>query len=299
MKELTMTVAPIIDWGNGFYIELDKGRWPTEGLRVAIAAGSGSGKSYLTMVMLEELAGLGIPFLVIDPEGEYKALKKLAGADIVLVSEAGGDIPLTYPRPEWVDATIKAVERGAGVVVDFDDWDEADMRTAYLWLVEELWRVQNKHRKAGTLRAMVLVIEEAAIFAPQKWQNDMPSLLATVKVARRGRKRGINTIFITQRPYALEKDVLAEANLQIVGYLKLKEDFEKVEAFLQVGGARVKHADLLTLQKGHFYAALGPKVLRFPPVRTRRTPDLAATPVLRYRPQRSFAELSQPAERGE
>jgi hypothetical protein len=70
-----------------------------------------------------------------------------------------------------------------------------------------------------------------------------------------------------------------------------------VESLLQVGGKRVTHADLLALKTGEFYAALGPKVLRFPKVRARRTPDLAATPALRYRQRRSFVELSEPVER--
>ena len=69
---------------------------------------------------------------------------------------------------------------------------------AYLWLTEHLWNTQDRRRENGTVTAMFLVVEEAAIFAPQKWQSDLPSLLMTVKIARRGRKRGINTVFINR-----------------------------------------------------------------------------------------------------
>lgn len=296
MGEFMMTVAPIIDFGNGFYIDLSSGPWPTQGLRIAIAAGSGSGKSHLTAVILEELAGLGIPFLVIDPEGEYRGLKQLDGAKILTVKEKNGDICLSYPNPEWVDETIRALIGGAGVIADLSTLGDDDQRVAYLWLLEHLWNVQRARREREQLEAVFIIVEEATIFAPQKWQSDAPSLLMTVKIAKRGRKIGINSIFVTQRPGDLEKDVLSQSNLQIVGYLRLERDFKAVESLLQVGGTSIKHRDLLGLKTGEFFAAFGPKVVRFPPCRKRRTPDYAATPPLQYR-QRTFIELSQPAER--
>ena len=70
---LKMTVAPIIDFGNNFRINLANERWQSQGFRLAVAGSSGSGKSYLVSVLLEEIHGLGIPFLVI-------ALRTLAGS---------------------------------------------------------------------------------------------------------------------------------------------------------------------------------------------------------------------------
>lgn len=99
-------------------------------------------------------------------------------------------------------------------------------------------------------------------------------------------------------------DFMAVHNFHVVFILSLERDFKAVESLLQVGGKRVTHADLLALKTGEFYAALGPKVLKFPKVRARRTPDLAATPAIRFRrfdklntQQRSFVELSEPVER--
>ena len=44
--------------------------------RTAVMGMSGSGKSYLIGVLCEELCKADLPFIIIDPEGEYKSLKE-------------------------------------------------------------------------------------------------------------------------------------------------------------------------------------------------------------------------------
>jgi AAA+ ATPase superfamily predicted ATPase len=60
----------------GVNCQIDLSKYEEEGLRIFITGQSGSGKSYLAKIILEELANLKIPIVIIDPEGEYTAFKE-------------------------------------------------------------------------------------------------------------------------------------------------------------------------------------------------------------------------------
>lgn len=250
---LSLQVAPIIDFGNQFRINLANERWQTQGFRLAVAGSSGSGKSYLTSILVEELNSIGVPFLIIDPDGEYKSLRHLDG--VFVASLTDGDIPLDYRRGMWIKTVLEKIADSYGVVVDISDLPTDEQRLAYVGLLGQLWSNQRAARKEGQHQAMVLIIEEAHIFAPQKRQSDVQSLEITVTLARRGRKHGINTVFVSQRPGDLEKDVLGQSNVRIIMRLDLEHDFEAVRTLLP---KEIKHRDVLGLQTGQFFLRIGP-----------------------------------------
>jgi hypothetical protein len=309
---------PVIDFGNGLTLDLSAEPWASQGCRWAIAANSGGGKSHLSVVALEELHNLGLPFLVIDPKiGEYRALAQLPG---VIVAGQAGHIGVNWESP-WMDRVIDYLMKGAGVVVNLGGMFISDQRNLYTQLLTQLWRRQEA-LPDGQRQPIFVVIDEAEMFAPQKRQNDPEALEITNQYARRGRSFGLNLIFITQRPSDLEKDVLSQCNLRIVGYLQLERDFDAVRSELNIGqqadsgrgrsnGAyvppgmgprpvqvkeRIEHRNLLSLKTGEFYAVFGGKVWKLPPCRKRRTPDLAKTPkiVVRQRPLFEMDNASYP-----
>lgn len=283
---IEMAVAPIIDFGNGFRINLANERWQTQGFRLAVAGSSGSGKSYLTSILIEELNGIGIPFLVVDPDGEYQSLCQIPG--IKLAAPKGGDIALNWPNGGWITHCLKALDQGQGVIVDISDLGTDDQRWAYTQLLQRLWDNQRGRRSKGQHRAMVLIIEEAHLFAPQKRAGEAAqSLEITVTIARRGRKHGLNTVFVSQRPGDLEKDVLGQSNIRIIMRLDLEHDFEAVKTLLPKG---IKHETVLSLMTGEFFLRIGPDFHRVSRVRARLVPDLGQTPVLVYRQREMFTE---------
>lgn len=283
---IEMTVAPIIDFGNGFKINLANERWQTQGFRLAVAGSSGSGKSYLTTILIEELTTIGVPFLVVDPDGEYKSLRQLPG--IVLAAPGDGDINLNWPNVGWIAKCLNHIEQGNGVIVDISDLATDDQRWAYTRLLQGLWDAQRKKRSAGEHEAMVLIVEEAHLFAPQKRAGEATqSLEITVTIARRGRKHGINTVFVSQRPGDLEKDVLGQSNVRIIMRLDLEHDFDAVKTLLPKG---IKHEALLSLVTGEFFLRIGPDFHRASRVRARHVPDLGQTPALLFRQRSLFEE---------
>jgi hypothetical protein len=306
---------PVINFGNGLEIDLSTEPWLSQGCRWAIAANSGGGKSHLTVVVLEELHGLGLPFLVIDPKnGEYRGLAELPG---VIVAGRDGHFKVSW-EIGWMDQVIDYLMRGAGVVVNLAGIFLSDQRNIYTRLLSQLWRRQEALAD-DRRQPIFIVIDEAEMFAPQKRQNDPEALEITNQFARRGRSFGLNLIFITQRPSDLEKDVLSQCNFRIVGFLQLERDFEAVRSELNIGQQadgtrgrangrtyvppgmgprpvqvkeRIKHRHLLGLKTGEFYAVFGGKVWKLPPCRARRTPDLAKTPKIEVR-QRPLFEMDK------
>lgn len=282
---LEMITTPIIDFGNGFTINLSRERWQTQCFRAAIAASSGGGKSHLTAVLCEELAGLGIPFLAIDPDEEYTSLNQLS--NVLVAAFEDGDIALSQTRGKWIDEVLQQIDQGNSVVIDLGPLagQKSEQRLVYASLLRKLWDAQQVKRKAGDVSPLFLVIEEAHVFAPQKRQSDPEALEITVDIAQRGRKYGINSVFVTQRPSALEKDILSQANLRFIGKLEMDNDFEAVKSLLPKG---TKHEQLLSLNTGEFFLRIGPDFHKLQPVRARKTKDLARTPALAYRQRAMF-----------
>jgi hypothetical protein len=301
--------SPVIDFGNGLEIDLSAEPWATQGCRWTIAANSGGGKSHLTVVVLEELHAIGQPFLVIDPKvGEYRGLAELPG---VIVAGRDGHLHVSW-ETKWMPQVIDYLMRGAGVVVNLAGLMLNEQRNIYTDLLTQLWRRQTEQEQP---RPLFVVIDEAEMFAPQKRQQDVAALEITNQYARRGRSFGLNLVFITQRPSDLEKDVLSQCNLRIVGFLQLERDFEAVRSELNIGQQaaggrgngyvppgmgprpvqvkeRIEHRHLLGLKTGEFYAVFGGKVWKLPPCRKRLTPDLAKTPRVEVR-QRPLFEMDQ------
>jgi len=304
-------MTPIIDLGNGLRLDLSAEPWRSQGCRWAVAANSGGGKSHLVAVMIEELHAIGQPFLVLDPKiGEYRGLAKLPG---VLVAGKEGHLNIDF-NSLWQRRAVEYLMRGAGVVVNLAGGFLSDQRVIYTELLTQLWR-QQESLAAEQRQPIFIIIDEAEMFAPQKRQQDIPALEITNQYARRGRSFGLNVIFITQRPGDLEKDVLSQCNLRLIGYLQLERDFQAVESELNIGQQlvkgkrvpppprglgiqpvrvteRVQHQHILSLKTGEFYAVYNGKVLKLPPCRQRYTPDLAQTPAIKVL-QRPLFEMDR------
>lgn len=298
-------MQPLIDFGNGLILDLGLEPWRSQGVRWALAANSGAGKSTLAVVLLEELHRIGQPFLVIDPKiGEYRGLAELPG---VIVAGRDGHVKIGWSS-DWINPVLDYLMRGAGVIVNMAGTMLSDQRVIYTDLLNRLWHRQTTLADPAPI---FVIIDEAEMFAPQKRQQDVPALEITNQYARRGRSFGLNTIFITQRPGDLEKDVLSQCNLRFIGYLQLERDFEAVRSELNIGQQaergrngtylppglgpqpvrvkeRIEHRHLLGLKTGEFYATYGGGVWKLPPCRQRRTPDLAKTPAIEYRQRPLF-----------
>jgi hydroxymethylpyrimidine pyrophosphatase-like HAD family hydrolase len=95
---------------------------PASQLNVAVYGGSGSGKSYLAGLMLEQLVQLGYSLVIFDPEGDHRGLGKLHGVFVT----GGQEDRLADPA----DVVRLLCNSYSSVVVDVSHLD-ADGQASY------------------------------------------------------------------------------------------------------------------------------------------------------------------------
>lgn len=288
----------IVNLGDGFSIDLASRRWQEQGFRCFITGMSGSGKTNLVALWMEEAHRIGLQFVAIDPSGDYASLATLGG---VAVCGGRGPIRLDYPEVSWLDAVMEAVKGGASMVVELDVDERgrrrntADRRVIFTWFMDKFLTYQMATRKP-----ILLVIEEAHIFAPQKTHGgqDVAAWDVFKEAAKMGRRSGILLMMASQRPRDLEADIATQCNLTFIGHIEHNLDFQQVKDFLYVptrngkrqpppprgmrGNTLVTESpglvDIIDLKAGEFYVRQG-KLHKFMVYR-RKTKHLGATPAL-------------------
>jgi Helicase HerA, central domain len=220
------------------------------GERDAILASSGMGKSYLTGVLMEETLENGIPICLIDPEGEHFTLAEKYPCLIV-----GGQHAQVPFDPDAVDLYTEAmVSAGLSTIFDLSDYIDAEQQEYYAVIVDSLFRVEQKYR-----RKIRLIVEEAQIYAPQgglgagakKKLKGADSLTVSQRIAKRGRKRAIDSLWATQRPASLSKDILSQCNRFWFGGITSELDYKAIRPFLNEAG--ISFNEIKSLQPGQFY----------------------------------------------
>ncbi len=161
---------------------------------VAVLGIRGSGKSNTAKVLVEELVKEGVPVTVVDPDGEYvDEVIALGGTVVDSFSKDPTDLALFHQRSKAI------------VDVDVSEWSEESFAFLAKYL-DSLWQIA----KAYPLDRQV-VVEEAHEFVPQGKRTDLSE--AIVRIALRGRKRGLGMVFVSQRSAKVDKDALTESEL--------------------------------------------------------------------------------------
>ena len=197
---------------------------------------SGSGKSYLVGVIVEELCKLGLPFMVIDTEGEYASIKSKFNA--IWVSEANPAADIT--SSERLGAILsESMKYGIPIIYDLSDTMDKDASVQSA--LSELYSMEE-----GAKRPFLVIIEEADKFAPQIVRQ-RKNMIEEISV--RGRKRGIGLLVATQRPANISKNVLAQCSYGFIGKLSIENDVQAIRILF----SRQDQLDMLPrLQTGSF-----------------------------------------------
>lgn len=213
--------------------------------RLLIQANSGGGKSWLLRVLAEKVFGK-VPVFIIDPEGEFATLREKY--DYVLVGK-GGETPADTRSAALVARRL--LELRASAVCDLFEMRPADRHRWVRLFVEamidapkELWR------------DVMVVVDEAHIFCPEKGAGESEADDAVISLATRGRKRGFCAVLATQRLGKLRKDAAAEMQNVLIGQTFLDIDQERACDALAVPRAERSafRSTLKTLEPGAFYA---------------------------------------------
>ncbi|MFC3958117.1 helicase HerA domain-containing protein [Halovivax cerinus] len=165
---------------------------------------SGSGKSNTASVVAEELLDRGLGLLIIDTDGEYAALKEryellqVGGDDQCDREITAEDAPLIADL---------ALEENVPIILDVSGYmDEEVAEDVIHAVVRELFVAEKQHQKP-----FLLFVEEAHEFIPERGGGDDVHKML-VRIAKRGRKRGLGIVAMSQRPAAVAKDYITQCD---------------------------------------------------------------------------------------
>jgi predicted transcriptional regulator len=254
--------------------------------RISILGRTGSGKSYSAGVLVEEVLKAHQQVAILDPKGDWWGLRasadgKTEGLPITIMGGEHGDVPLEPTAGALVADVI--VSEGISVVIDMSLFESkaAEVRFAEAFL-DRLYR---KNRKP-----ILLVIDEADIFAPQRPERNETTMLNRMEtICRRGRSKGVGVVLVSQRSASIHKGCLSQTELMIAHQTTAPQDKKALEGWVVAHGDDEQHAAFMKaipkLEKG-VAIAWSPSWLNLfkqTKVRLKETYDSSRTPTVGMR----------------
>ncbi|MFQ6076037.1 MAG: helicase HerA domain-containing protein [Candidatus Bathyarchaeia archaeon] len=179
----------------------------------------GSGKSYTSGVVAEELSKIGIPYIIIDLMGEYYSLRERFPVLIVaLGSPKYADVRNVSPEKADVIAE-NAVKSGVSLILDLKFGTMLDRFAFLARFLEALYHTEEKLK-----RPLVLIMDEAHRITPEKGVIKLKEVKRfqskveywVYELGATGRHYGVGFIVIARRVAEISKMTLTQAELKIV-----------------------------------------------------------------------------------
>lgn len=177
---------------------------------------SGSGKSFLTRNLIEELYAKKLGnILVIDPEGEYLSLRKLFDFVILGLNKENCDIIITEENATKL--AVEMLKNKINVIIDVsytDDNNRQEIVSNYINSV-----IDNSSLMICASAPLQIIVEEISRFARRGINtiSNMKCIASLKRLAQFGRLREISTFCNAQRVNQLPIDIRTEYNNMIIG----------------------------------------------------------------------------------
>ncbi|MEW5876067.1 MAG: helicase HerA-like domain-containing protein, partial [Candidatus Zixiibacteriota bacterium] len=273
-------MKPLTIGRNGFALPLD-----AVTTTIGVLGIRGSGKTHTASVITEELLGAGLQVIILDPLDCWFGLRTSAdgkgpGYAVTVLGGEHADIPLESSSGQIV--ADFAVEHGASLVLSLRHFSKTGQRQFVAEFCERLYRLKGK---SANQRPLHVVIDEADEVAPQRLGKGSERCFGAVDtLVRRGRSSGIGVTMISQRPAAVNKDILTQIELLIAHRIISPQDRKAIESWIEahpVGDTADKAAkSLASLDKGEcwVWSPSWLDVFKRITIRQRKTFDSSATP---------------------
>ena len=257
-------------------------------MTAAILAKKTSGKTYLAMVMTEELmaaVAMQVPVVVLDPMGVWYGLRATADGmpstfKFLIAGGSHGDFTISSKDGAAVADVVNAV-RPVSVVVDMSDLAPFEQHELVADFGERFF--------ATAVRSPLhMIVDEADEFAPQRLnkgsRHHKRCLDAMDRLVRRGRNKGIGMTMITQRSAVISKNLLSQVDCLWLLCMVAPNDLRAVDDWLSNRVTPSQRSECMSqisrLLPGTAYftqSGLHPKFRRFR-VRRKKTYDSSRTP---------------------
>jgi hypothetical protein len=249
--------------------------------KLAFLARSGAGKTYAAGKLVEELVAAKQQVVVVDPVGVWWGLRlaadgKKPGIPIYVFGGQHQDVPLEPTGGKLVAELI--VKHGMSVVLDVSPLTGGEQRRFVTDFAVTLLQEKKRHRSP-----LMVVWEECQDFVPQRVMGPSAQMAGAMeRLIKQGRNFGIGTTLISQRPQAVNKDVLNQTECLIVMQMTGPQERKTIQGWVVENAADVAGAvdQLPSLHRGEAFV-WSPQWLRiFQKVRIGKkwTFDASSTP---------------------
>jgi hypothetical protein len=216
-------------------------------MRTAIYGTSGAGKTTFTRLLAERVHEAKQRFCAIDLKNDWWGLKsradgKAAGIPVVIFGGPRRDIQIFPDGGAATAETVVSIEQSC--IIDLDDFTK---KKQLVFLTAFLDRLYELNRKP-----LLLFGDESDRYASQKPMSaEMhESLGASEDIARRGRKRGIGSAWLTQRYASLNKNVSDLCDLTVVFRTPGSRDLDELKERVGRVATREQVAEVMRLAPG-------------------------------------------------
>lgn len=265
-------------------VDTEQSPWKTEGLRIGLFGGSGSGKSNTAALFAEQFLSQGGTVVVFEPRAEYHTLKEKWDV-VVCGGPYAKDIDFVPSSP----ATYAKAVVDQGVSIIFYTTDVED-ETKLIEFISRFLYYLLKYNEIQK-RPIMLLVEETQEYAPSSTKGRVSPpwvfsrMIKALKTASiDARKLNIVPIAISPRPQETNFTIRQVCNLTFYGKFS-PQDAEYVdrECLKHYKTSFYRGKDLITLETGQFAVIASGKSL---PLETITEPRLtshgAVTPKLTY-----------------
>lgn len=243
-----------------------------------ILATKGSGKSNAAVVMAEEMYDAGVPWVAVDPKGDWYGVRSSGdgrgpGLPIVVFGGRHGDVPLEPGAGPMLAELI--VNELLTCVLDVSEFTKAET-------IRFLHDFGARLFRAAESDPLHLFLEEAHEYLPQRVESAQANMVGTwQRIVKQGRFKGLGCTLVSQRSASLNKDVLELVDTLIVLRTMGPRSREAIAAWVKDQDVDSKlMASLPTLKDGEAWVwSPGElKIMERIQFRRRRTFDSGATP---------------------
>ena len=207
------------------------------------------GKTWTARRIVEQVFGrTGI--IIVDVEGEYATLRDKFPLLII-----GKDVPLVPESAEFLADQI--LEHDLSAIIDGSDpqLDIAAFQEFLARFIDRFIAVETKARKP-----YLWILEEADELAPETGIARSICLNQIRKLVKKGGKRGLGVMVLTQRPAFVSKFVISQCPNKLIGRTEWPDDLKVLRKFARIpnkfANPESKNPNALkNLEKGQFYVA--------------------------------------------
>jgi hypothetical protein len=250
--------------------------------KFAFLGRTGSGKTYAAEKLAELFLDAGAQVVVLDGIGVWYGLRlkadgKSKGYSIPVFGGEQGDVPLEPQAGKLIAKLI--VDEGFSAVLDVSNFRKHERKTFVTDFAEELF-----HRKKTHRSALHFFCEESQMFIPERSGKDGARMLGAFEdLIKLGRNYGIGASLISQRPQAVNKEVLNQTEILLAFQMTGPHERKAIAAWVSDKGMDVNLVDELpSLKVGDAYV-WSPQFLNVSErvhIAKKKTYDASSTPVV-------------------